>query len=85
MVSGSPTVGGSVAGHQVHFLTLPGEDNDKEGEGIADEAKSKSPKKRKSVTWASESDLTSYFYFEMDETERGVFAVNKLYYSVVSV
>ena len=28
-------------------------------------------KKRKSVSWADESNLKSFFYFELDETERG--------------
>ena len=35
------------------------------------ESKPKSNKPRKNVTWARESYLEEYFYFELDETERG--------------
>lgn len=31
----------------------------------------KKGKKKKSVTWAEEEQLKEYFYFDLDETERG--------------
>ncbi|XP_019467116.1 serine/threonine-protein phosphatase 1 regulatory subunit 10-like, partial [Meleagris gallopavo] len=44
----------------------------KQNDGGSDGAPlSKKGRKRKSVSWPEESKLREYFYFELDETERG--------------
>ena len=44
----------------------------KQSDGGADGAPlSKKGRKRKNVSWPEESKLREYFYFELDETERG--------------
>ena len=58
-----PTAVGSFAG--------PSEPSDgKQGDGDG-APPSKKGRKRKSVSWAEEGRLREYFYFELDETERG--------------
>ena len=38
---------------------------------VSDISSESSKKKKKKVSWAAEKDLKSFFYFELDETERG--------------
>ena len=41
-------------------------------EQVNTELGTKRKKKRKTVSWVDDNKLRSFFYFELDETERGV-------------
>lgn len=44
-----------------------------------EESLTKKGKKKKSVRWAEEDHLKEYFYFDLDETERGKIALFHLH------
>lgn len=53
------------------LLWFPGEKSNALSEPREEESLNKKGKKKKSVHWAEEEQLKHYFYFDLDETERG--------------
>lgn len=67
----SPNIHQSMSPLNTSPNSSPTSGNISSGGVLTDSALLGKPKKKKSVTWAKESDLKSFFYFELDETERG--------------
>lgn len=66
--------------------TLPGEKPNALAEPRGEEESlTKKGKKKKTVHWAEEEQLKHYFYFDLDETERGKTILTKVRHQLILV